>query len=415
LTQANPGLPTNGRDRAVRWSRPARVLIGLVAVYFVVACLMDRDALNRRWVVRPAINPNVAEARAILDGRLDWLPRRWDTAWYEGRVYNVYPPMFTFIAIGGLCVNPDEVPAAVMACLLLAVPALAYALFYRRTRQVGTTVFLTMTYVAGTSVLPVLDRAAGTGSANFVNHLLSQVGLLVLLLDYYGRRRIWPAAIGLMIAFWSRQLTLFYAIPLFALALRQAGSGQRMVRGVAAGAALAIIVAVPMVLNTLKFGDPLESGYRYVYVGRNDYFAEQARHGLFAPRFVPRNLYYMNIGLPTRSASDDSAPIRPNDKGTGIWWTTPLLCLLFVDARRILRDRDDRVLLLAAGLVFGGLMLYHVTGASQPGYNRFSLDFVPVLLAIVATGCAGTRRTVATVAFAVWSVLYFQWAIEPVW
>ena len=48
--------------------------------------------------------------------------------------------------------------------------------------------------------------------------------------------------------------------------------------------------------------------------------------------------------------------------------------------------------LSAAGLVFAGLMLYHVTGARQPGYNRFSLDFMPVLLAMCWSLHKGLRE-----------------------
>lgn len=389
--------------------------MGLLVIYVTFGSLLDRDVFGRSWVVRPAFNPNVAEAQAILHGRLDLWPRRWDTAWYEGRVYNVYPPMFTLIGLVGLSMNPHEVPAVIPGVLVFVLPGLGFALFYRRTQRIWLAVLLTITYTTGTSLLPVASRALATGSANFVNHVLSQLGMLLLLLDYFGRRRLWPAAIGLMIACWSRQLTAFYAIALLAMAVANTTGSARATRGVLAGAAVAAALAVPMVFNTLKFGDPLESGYRYVYVGRDDYFARQAQDGLFAARFVPRNLYYMNVGLPERRQTDGSFRLRPNDKGTGIWWTTPLLCLALVDGRRIWRNRENRAVLSAAGLVYLALLFYHVTGASQPGYNRFSLDFVPVLLAVLAPHCAGRYRGVATAGLAVWSVCYFQWAVGPLW
>ena len=65
----------------------------------------------------------------------------------------------------------------------------------------------------------------------------------------------------------------------------------------------------------------------------------------------------------------------------------------------------------AAGLVYGMLLFWHATGAVQRGFNRYSLDYLPVLLALVApTCCVGWRRWVS-LAMVGWSVLYFRWRI----
>ena len=56
-------------------------------------------------------------------------------------------------------------------------------------------------------------------------------------------------------------------------------------------------------------------------------------------------------------------------------------------------------------------MLYHSTGYAQLGYNRFSLDFMVVLLAAVAPRCDGPRRKWIALACVLWSIWYFQWAI----
>jgi len=212
-----------------------RRLIGLVGVYLTFYLLLDSDALSRSFLCGSLNNLNVSEAESWLHGRLDLDARPepgrrpWDTAVYDGRVYNVFPPMFTFIAAGVMAVGPPGVPSYLLILLFaLPLPGLAYALFLRRTARVRMAVLLTIGYLLGTSLLPELQRGLGEGEVWHVNHLLSQVGLLVFLVEYFGARRVWVAGIGVVVAAWSRQLTGLYLLPLAWMALKGA-STQRWV------------------------------------------------------------------------------------------------------------------------------------------------------------------------------------------
>lgn len=169
-------------------------------------------------------------------------------------------------------------------------------------------------------------------------------------------------------------------------------------------------------MNTLKFGHPLDAGYLRIYEGRDDRFAMDARSfGLFSPHFVPRNLYHANLGFPTlhriEMAGRPEYHLRPNYDGTGIWWTTPLLIWLLVDIRRFLADPAARVLLVAALLVYMALLFFHATGADQRGYNRFSLDYLPALFAVIVPACFRGRRRWISLGMICWGVVYFRWLI----
>ena len=106
--------------------------------------------------------------------------------------------------------------------------------------------------------------------------------------DLLGRRRIWPAAIGLLIAAWSRQLTILYGAAVIGIAWTMSESVTR--RSIALCCGL-LAVGVPLALNSLKFGNPFESGYQYVYAGReSDWYGRRVmEHGVFSPHYIPEN------------------------------------------------------------------------------------------------------------------------------
>ncbi|MCH7812502.1 MAG: hypothetical protein IID40_00645 [Planctomycetes bacterium] len=409
-----------GLRTAARLGLRTRKVLGLIGVYLAMYLLVDAGALVHEYLLLPEgvshVNPNVAEGAAWLAGRLELADRTYDTAQYEGRAYNVFPPLFSLISAAVLAFVPAGVPHVVLLVVAaLPIPGLAYGLFLRRTRRVRMAVLLTLGYLLGTSLLPVMDYALRNGDVWHVNHLLSQVGLLIFLGDYFGRRRIWLGGLGLILAIWSRQLMAWYLLPLALVAwrLRVSSSRRRAVWGFVIPAVVALVL--PALLNTLKFDSPLASGYRHIYEGRwdnlDDWPAQSARRGIFSPVFLPRNLYFMNLGLPLPDLRGWALRFRPDVRGTGIWWTTPLLLLLVYDWHRVRRRREVRYLLTAVAGCWAVLMLYHSTGYAQLGYNRFSLDFMVVLLAVVAPRCDGPRRRWMALACVLWSIWYFRWAI----
>jgi len=389
--------------------------LGLLLVYMVVLGLTEARLWRPGTLFVGATNVQIAEAQAWWNGRLD-LPERWhDTALHDGKVYSHFPPMFSIIA-AGLVPFFQGVPHWFMVLLALLVPLLAYELFRRLVRSPWWAAVAAIGYVCGTSLWPVLDWTIRTASPYYVNIMLANIGLLMFLIELSGRKRVWLAGLGLLIATLSRQLSVAFAIPLIWLALRRDGAELRGRRLATLAVVGVIVAAVPLVANTLKFDHPLRTGYSLIYEGRDDPLAKNAQEfGIFSPAFVVDNLYHTNLGLPNRyvitMAGQKEIHFRPNTACTGIWWTSPLLLWLFVDIRRILSLPAARWLLVAAGLVYVALLFFHATGADQRGCNRFSLDYMPALLAIIVPRCfAGRRRWISLVMIG-WSVVYFRWLI----
>jgi len=389
-----------------------RTAAGFALVLAVCVALRGPERFRFAGDFRPRDNPQIAEAQAWWDGRMSLAERYWDTALVDGRVYTHFPPLFSIVSAIFVPFSEGVPRWAVFWLVVVPIPLLAYLLFLQCARSPLPAATMTIGLVCGTSLWPVMNRVLVAGSPWFVNQALATIGNLLFLLDYTGRRRIWLGAVGLVLAGLSRQLTVFYFPALIALASRGGHGANPGERGRISSAliGLSAVLAVTGALNTLKFGRPWDSGYMHIYEGRDDPLCRDARtYGIFSFHYVPRNLYYANVGAPQRVGRQNAW--RPNPHGTGIWWTTPLLIWLLINFRRLWADRDARWLMLCSAAVFVALMCYHSTGYAQRGYNRYSLDYVPVWLALIGPGCFQGRRRWISLAMILWSVWYFAWVI----
>jgi len=361
--------------------------------------------------------PQIAEARAWWNGHLHLPERRHDTAVVDGRAYSHFPVMFSIIAATLVPLFGGVPHWFVVAALVLPVPWLAYLLLHRLTASPWRGAAAAIGLVAGTSLWPVLDKTLRGASPYFVNHTLATIGLLIFLQEFFGRRRVLVAGVGLVVATMARQLTAAFALPLAWMAWSGGEGPRRRSRLCELALVGAVVAGAPLAMNTLKFGHPLTTGYRLIYAERSDDpFARDAKtYGLFSWHFVRRNFWHANFGLPKlhriEMAGKPEYHLRPDFEGTGIWWITPLLLWLFADFRRILADPAARVLLVASGLVYAALLFFHATGAEQRGFNRFSLDYLPAVFAVLAPGCFTGRRRWITAVMVAWSVVYFRWLI----
>ncbi len=366
------------------------------------------------WSVDAATNVAFAEALAWHDGRLD-IPRRvHDSAIFQDRVYNINPPLFTLVCYSAvwfsrLLGERTDIFYPFWYVLVVAVPLpfVAYGCFARLTQRPPWAALLAAAWILGSPILPAL-AAAREGGISHINHLLSQAGLMLVAGSLLVGARLRWSLVGLLWAAWSRPLTILYVLPI-AVAAWKGPAAMRGRRLAATLTATTLALALPMTLNHLKFGSPLETGYRYLYEGRQDELARQGREALFSLRFAGRNAWYMNVEPPGFEAGPSGLRPKVDPHGASIWLTMPILLFVWLDARSWLGDSNKRNLMLASFLVAAGLLCFHNTGYVQPGYYRFALDFVPIWLAVIAQGTdRGLQHRRLTIAAAVWSMLYFN-------
>jgi hypothetical protein len=401
---------------------------GLLSVIVAVEVLHGARLDWTRWEIGVFVNSHATEGYRWWSGRLDLGEQPSDTRetahLADGdRWYAVGAPGLSIVAFLLTLPLPirefnAEAPSLLVAGVFgFAVIVLAYVVFFRATHSVPWAVVWTLAYVAGTAVLRQMEIGRG-GDGPALRHLLSQIGLLLIALDLLGPKRIGSSLFGLVIAAWARPLTILYAPALFYAAKAPAkhGRGFRDVRGrrnvILIAATLALIIAVPAVMNALKFGNPFDTGYRYVYQGREDFEAQNYhRYGLFSWRYVPENAFYMLAAVPRVARESGGLEFRPYGHGGALWLSSPLVVLAWLGLRRWWGDPVRRWLMLGSVFILVGILCYHTTGQPQAGYYRFALDVIPIWMAMAASaGVSGWRRW-GVPALAAWGVGYFIFVV----
>lgn len=141
-----------------------------------------------------------------------------------------------------------------------------------------------------------------------------------------------------------------------------------------------IFIAVILLLayNYARFKSPLESGYKCQILPEES--ALRRKIGLFSPKHIPANIYYMLVKGPDPVFKDNSHVlkfpyIRFDDYGASIFLLSPVLFLLFFIKKT---DPYLKPALITSILIASVSVFYYGIGIKQIGY-RYALDFFPFL------------------------------------
>jgi len=426
-------MPTEDHIAQVRTSESKARVYGCLALLLTGLYLTAGPKLAlSQWQVTPGGNTALEEALAWKRGTLLLSRDYYEDAEVDDKHYNAVGLAFVILSVIGTTLTqwaggPPDSFASPLYVLMVAVPLpfVAYWSFRSVIRSAAWAAILSFYLIAGTSLLPVLAMCRG-GPIYKINHVLAVIGLLVFAADLLGRRRMWPAALGLALAVWSRQMTCLYALPLLWLAWRDTkastvpAADQTSKRPTASEHqprrklyvtlfSLIVIAGVPMTLNTWKFGSPFDTGYLRLYAGRTDAIAQRAHRQFLGPENIKMQAIAMNLAFPSWDIRAGSLyAVAGKTDGGSIWLTSPLLLGVFVTARSWWRDPQRRALMLGTIPVIAGLMCYHTTGAGSAGFYRYSLDFIPIWLLVIAPYTIGRRGAAWTLACLAYSTLYFN-------
>ncbi len=243
------------------------------------------------------------------------------------------------------------------------------------TRTDGDDLWLVALFGVGT----VFFFAAVQGRVWFTAHVVGVFFLLAYAWAAIGARHAILAGLALGLATLTRT-PMAFAFPLFLFeAWRVCGGwGPALWRRAATFAAPVVVIAIVAVLYNLhRFGEPAEFGHSYLAVRQQ---AQIEAHGLFSYTYLARNLAVAFTLLP--ELPDKGSWLQISGHGLAMWVTTPALALLLWPAAR---PPIHRALWLTVAAVAVPTFFYQNSGWVQFGY-RFSLDYLPLLVLLLAVG-----------------------------
>lgn len=313
--------------------------------------------------------------------------------------YMSFPPFPALIMLPGALFAGrganDVIPTLLIAALILPLALLAL----RRLTAAGLSrrsLTDDLWLVAALAFGSVLWFSAVQGKVWFTAHVVGVALALVYVWASIEARRPVIAGLALGAAALTRTAMAFMVILFLCEAWRARGGRDAwradraaMLRALRAplvrfAAPLAVLAIAGMLYNAARFGSPTEFGHSYLEVRQQ---LQIEKYGLASLHYLARNLAVALTLLPEFSPGPPY--IQISGHGLALWFTTPVLLLLLWPRTR---GPLHRALWLSVAAVALPSLLYQNSGWVQFGY-RFSLDYLPLLILLLAIGDRPLTRT----------------------
>ena len=366
------GRPSRFWDRL---TRPDLVFALAVVIAYgaatILAMVVDHAVPDRMMLI----------AERALGGHLDYagLKGTVDTVDIDGRYY---------LAVGPLQLIPYLPFAAVHALhgvgryavgLLFGIPAAWLSLpLARAYGSKGINAYWVALFTAFGSLLWYVSIF---GDTYYLAHAESFLALTLFLLEWAGRRRAPLLGTALAVSFLARPTTVLAAVPFGLVLFWQNRTRFPSVARSAVGFGLPIVAAIGFYgwFDWVRFGSPTESGYAISLLREPTLEARRAV-GVFSIAHIPENLRLFLFAFLERLGKFPY--LGPSKFGLSMLLVSPALV---TSAWAGFRDRTAQMLWLAAAIVAVPVFLYYGGGYVQYGF-RYSLDFTPFLVALMAIG-----------------------------
>ncbi len=362
-----------------RWPFFAKLQPWRAAVMFMMtlALYLISSSFNHLFVY-----PNyVYLAYAWLHGSVSFpheLGFGMDDRFFHGRWYVIQAPMpavimLPLVLLFGLHANQELMCALCAAIAVAAIDTMLGRLGIDGRARLWTLLF----FALGT----VFWWCASYGAVWMYAHVVAVMFICLMLAEWYGRRRPWLVGALFACAMLSRFPVSLAAVP-FAIWFLNSDRRQGI-----RNLAYAVAGALPFVLlyaiyNYVRWGTINDIGYLLFY--HTDKMGSPTGSP-FAIRHIMPNLHTFFVTAPKLQSS---FPFLKFDTfGTALTFTSPALLL----ALKAPRTAETAYLAAATLLVAVPSLLYYNNGGMQFG-PRYSLDFVPFMLPLMARGLVAVSQ-----------------------
>ncbi|GHB41297.1 hypothetical protein GCM10007094_33420 [Pseudovibrio japonicus] len=364
------------------------ILAGLV--FILLAAIVFRMAGEQ-----PESNSYALLADAFLHGRF-YAESCFDLdcALYEGQVYVIFPPVpaliaLPFIAIFGIGFH--QFIALGTVCF-----AITGVVWWQLTRHYQEdfrlALLLVVAFLFATPLQYTVLRADGVWFfAQAVAVMLTSLALWSALI----KRNAWLVGLFIGLAFLTRQMSILY-MPFFFVLMTPAdrsifdinSESIRRLLKLAVFPALAILVY--FAYNYARFGDPMQTGYSYIFPPEWDYMGNPEAKwidnrvqdlGLFHKDYLIFNLAHFFVQGPNLEFSGKYLTQLSGfgDKGIALFIGAPFLLYFFLAKW----NREYLFAALTIALIAGVTLFYHSNGFSQYSVQRYVLDWLPLMMLFV--------------------------------
>lgn len=349
-------------------------------------------------------NQYVLLSDAFLHGRLHLVdaPDFLELARFGNRLYVIDPPAPTIFLLPFVALFGTGADHVLISC---GVGAVAVGMLWIAARRLwldqGFAAAMVLLVAFGTNFWWI---ASDGGFWSFA-HTAALFFMAAALVEATGRRRPW--LVGLLVGLAGLSpLPVFLIAPLYAYFVLDGDlrlTGRNVRRLVWFGSALGGAAAGYIAYNWARYGSLTDLGYYHPQYLSEPWF----ERGRFDITYIPRHIEAILFLAPVR---DEVFPFfRPTSAGLALIFTTPA----FLYALRAKLTPRHVAALVAACLVAAVLVTHGTTGWSQFGY-RFSLDLLPALWLLTASGMRERldRPKIAVLALCflvnLWGVLSFN-------
>lgn len=358
-------LPLYLSDKTVSLQWAVIVLVCLLHVPIAWKASRKNDVSQHVW-----------QAHAWLNGKMDIPVHQYDVAVYQGKNYVAYPPLPAVLLLLPVALIGANDLATVPVSVVATCFAVLFFLRILQALQIGLrdSLWLTAAFFGGTAYFFVML----TGHYVYgLSHVVCTAFLLGGLNEFFGKRRMWLMAAFFGAAFLCRQMTIFYGLFVLIAAYEYA-EGHRLRAAISYGSVSLIFITAYLTVNYLRFDNPFDTGYGHIpYEGM---LGERVRqYGLFSLQYVPFNLYHLLLkGHDVVFTGADGLKAQGMDLfGTSLTAASPFLLAGFY--QRLPRLQMAGVLTVTL-LITALLLCYHNNGWHQVNAQRFTLDFLPLLM-----------------------------------
>lgn len=345
----------------------------------------------------------IYQARSFLVGRLDiWgYPDFYlDVIKFQGKIYLPNPPLpsillIPFVAIWGIAAEQIRISMLIGAIDIALVWVLLGKMKVTGAMKVG----LTLLYGFGT----VHYSSAILGTIWFYAHIVAELGMLLALIEFFGRQRFLIIGFAMGLAFLSRQATIIGSLFFIGwlLVSRPAAWRKKILKY--------LVGLLPSFLfqswfNWARFGNPFESGYLLQNWYSSVQSPEITKYGFFNLHYIPKHLRLVFTQMPDRLSRFPF--FRPSSEGMNIWLTTPAFFSLLATEWK---KKANYLAGISSLLIAIPAILYTATGWVQFGY-RYVLDFLPFIFIPMVNGLLRLPRKI-TWALIILSIFVNAWGV----